>query len=392
MEVTSYIWALIFAVGAIQGGFLAGVLVYVGHPPKAASRLLAILVGCTALLMAEESIEAARLIAAFPHSREATMTIPLLIGPLFYGYALFITKRKYQMRWHDSLHALPFLLSTLYFTPYYFQKGADKLSGALPGLGGWSFEVDALIILKGAHLFAYLFLTVPVLRTYIADQRQAESPQHTYRHILWSKRLLYATIGGALGIYGLIGLASIGIPVMESDAFGSLFMAFLTYLFAFVALKYPASFVGVDAFKAVQQTLAQNATSPPKYQRSTLNTAAKQNHLNALLDYMETEQPYLNPKLGLQELADAVDLPPHTVSQVINELLAINLQAFINAYRVDEAKRKMAVPEHAHKTLLALAFESGFNSKTSFNRVFKNHTGLTPTQYRQTLASSTDSV
>lgn len=360
---------------------------YLGRPPNTASYLLAAMVGCTALLMAEESIEAAQLVATFPHSREFTMTLPLLFGPLFYGYALFITKRKFRLAWPDSLHLLPFVVSTIYFAPYYLQRGTDKLSGALPGLGGWAFEVDALTIFKGLHLFAYLFLTVPILRGYLIIQRQSDAEEASYRHILWSKRLLYSMIGGALGIYGLISLSAMGINVMESDAFGSLFMALLTYLFAFVALKYPTAFIGVSAFKDIQQTLAKNATSPPqlKYQRSTLDAEQKKGYLDTLLAYMELEHPYLNPRLSLQDLAEATSLPTHTISQVVNELLEINVQAFINAYRVEAAKGHMADPKQAHKTLLALAFESGFNSKTSFNRVFKNHTGLTPTQYRSSL-------
>lgn len=390
MDTSSYIWAVLFAVGAIQGSFLAAILVYLGRPPKIASYLLATMVGCTALLMAEESLEAAQLVAVFPHSRASTMTLPLLFGPLFYGFALFITNTKFRITWRDSLHLVPFLVSTIYFAPYYLQRGADKLSQDIHGLGDWAFEVDALTIFKGLHLFAYLFLAVPVLRGYITAQRKTEPPDTAHLQVLWSKRLLYATIGGAFGIYSLISLSAVGINLMESDAFGSLFMALLTYLFAFVVLKYPAAFIGVPEFKAIQRTLSySDEPAPlPKYQRSTLDAAQKKSYLDALITHMESEHPYLNPRLSLQDLAKAVSLPTHTVSQVINELLAVNVQAFINAYRVETAKQNMADPEQTHKTLLALAFESGFNSKTSFNRVFKNHTGLTPTQYRKTLGSS----
>ena len=95
------------------------------------------------------------------------------------------------------------------------------------------------------------------------------------------------------------------------------------------------------------------------------------------------EQKALHTKQGLtvEELSRELDLPVRYVSYLINTCFATNFHSFVNNYRVKEVIRKINDPAEKHKTLLALAFESGFNSKSSFNQVFKNHTGQSPSRY-----------
>jgi len=76
-------------------------------------------------------------------------------------------------------------------------------------------------------------------------------------------------------------------------------------------------------------------------------------------------------------------IPTHQLSRVINEHFGRNFFDFINGYRVAEVKRKILDPAYAHFSLLGIAFESGFNSKSAFNRVFKKITGQTPSQFKE---------
>jgi AraC-like DNA-binding protein len=97
---------------------------------------------------------------------------------------------------------------------------------------------------------------------------------------------------------------------------------------------------------------------------------------------MKQHKPYLNPELSLQMLANQLDIPPHYLSQVINEQLGQNFFDFINSHRIEEVKARLLDPQYTHLTILAIAFDSGFNSKSAFNSAFKNQTGLTPSQFR----------
>jgi AraC-like DNA-binding protein len=101
-----------------------------------------------------------------------------------------------------------------------------------------------------------------------------------------------------------------------------------------------------------------------------------------LLMYMNNEKPWLDPELNIGILANQLDLHSHNLSRLINSHFHQNFYEFVNKYRIDEFKRLAADPKNKHYSLLGLALDSGFNSKASFNRIFKNYTGQTPSQFR----------
>ena len=105
-----------------------------------------------------------------------------------------------------------------------------------------------------------------------------------------------------------------------------------------------------------------------------------------LMEYMRLEKPYLNPELTLTQLASEIDISKHHLSQIINEQFNLNFFEFINQYRVEEVKSRINDPKFENYSLLGIAFDSGFNSKSSFNRIFKRLTNQTPSQYKSALA------
>jgi AraC-like DNA-binding protein len=122
-----------------------------------------------------------------------------------------------------------------------------------------------------------------------------------------------------------------------------------------------------------------------KYAYSSLTEAQAEDYRRQLLDYMRTAKPYLEPRITIGELAQRLDVPANELSRVINEQLGQNFFDFINGYRVAEFKNLLAEPANRHLTLLSLAHEAGFNSKSSFNAIFKKSTGLTPSEYARQL-------
>ncbi len=118
-----------------------------------------------------------------------------------------------------------------------------------------------------------------------------------------------------------------------------------------------------------------------RYIKSGLTKGDSETYLKALLQYMEQEKPYLNGKLSLKEVAEKMNISTNYLSQVINENLNKNFFDFVNGYRVELAKQKMSDPSNKKCTILSLAFDCGFNSKSSFNSLFKKCEGLTPTEF-----------
>lgn len=108
-------------------------------------------------------------------------------------------------------------------------------------------------------------------------------------------------------------------------------------------------------------------------------------YLNKLLAYLEEEQPYLDPVISLRSLAHHIRIHPNQLSWLINNKVGKNFNGFINSYRVEYFKQLATDPANAHISLIGLAFESGFNSKTVFNTYFKKEVGMTPRAYLSSL-------
>jgi AraC-like DNA-binding protein len=100
-----------------------------------------------------------------------------------------------------------------------------------------------------------------------------------------------------------------------------------------------------------------------------------------LLNLMDVEKPYLEAELSLPDLARRLQMLVPLLSQVINEGTGKNFNDFINGYRVAEFLRQAREPANAHLSLLGIALNSGFNSKSTFNRAFKKVTGASPKEY-----------
>ncbi len=94
---------------------------------------------------------------------------------------------------------------------------------------------------------------------------------------------------------------------------------------------------------------------------------------------------YQDPELSLSSLAEKLDLSLHELSRIINMALKKNFNDFVNEYRIREVARKMQDPAYDHLTLLGIAFDAGFNSKTTFNRTFRQMTGKSPAEYKNDL-------
>ncbi|MEM7039864.1 MAG: helix-turn-helix domain-containing protein, partial [Bacteroidota bacterium] len=139
-----------------------------------------------------------------------------------------------------------------------------------------------------------------------------------------------------------------------------------------------------EAFKQLIQGILgeSNRTEPArKYKQSLFTAEELERYIQRLRQLMEEEQLFLDPELSLRALAAYMNLPPNHMSQLLNEGVHQNFAHFVNGYRLDHFKRKL-LSDNAHQlTLLALAYDSGFNSKTVFNTFFKKKMGMTPKAY-----------
>jgi adenylate cyclase len=125
-----------------------------------------------------------------------------------------------------------------------------------------------------------------------------------------------------------------------------------------------------------------NASEPiVKYKKLLFTDQELSRYKSELIDLMDEDRLYLNPELSLRLLAQYMNLPPNHMSQLLNEGFEQNFADFINSYRLEDFKAKLGTASAHQLTLLALAYDSGFNSKTVFNTFFKKKMRVTPKAY-----------
>ena len=100
---------------------------------------------------------------------------------------------------------------------------------------------------------------------------------------------------------------------------------------------------------------------------------------------MEKYKPYLNPDFCMADFSEQIGVSGHLISEVTNGLMKQNFFDYVNNYRVEEFKNLLKDPEKKNEKLMFLAYEVGFNSRTTYNNAFKKFTGKTPSEYKKAI-------
>lgn len=305
----------------------------------------------------------------------------LLGGPLFFYYVYTLTTSKQISTRVYVFTLLPFVLYSVHFFYYYLaifphhdvhiENGLLYIEGRLPVT--WTIFVILLVISDPFYLAWFYRL----LKKYRHQSVQSVSNLDLI-NLNWLNIVFYLWALSML-IFVPVLVFSIGRNWFSSAWVATLMQVdYLCFIFL----------LGYYGFRqsAVFSAPTEKADKPEEkkqapYERSGLTADQAAVYHRKLLVLMKDQQPYLEGELTAQQLAQQLDISPNHLSQVINQREGKNFFDFINQYRVDEVKRKMANDRYRSFTLLAIALESGFNSKTSFNTVFKKLTGLTPSQY-----------
>ena len=315
-------------------------------------------------------------------------SFPLTFGPFlwFYTNSLVVGKRSITIR--DLWHLLPFfifaLLQIVFPDQFFFPSVDAPPPSLLERMHGMSILLS-LLWYSGRVLWLLKQHTRNVL-----DHFSSLPIQVTLRWLQW------LTIGFIIAYMLPFSAPLLNLPQLF-HFHGFAFTSFI-FVLSFFGLKQPLVFQGSDtqdineAFSIEQSS--QEDEKPveenqgQKYERSGLTEERAQEYLRRLEDFMQSEKPYFEADLTIEKLARQLHVPRHYLTQVLNEQLGKNFYLYINEYRVKEVKQRLLEPGSAHLTLLAIAYESGFNSKSTFNTVFKKLTNMTPSQFRKSQVQS----
>jgi AraC-like DNA-binding protein len=380
--------------GAVQGLILSGVLA-ARRRNRTANRILAVAMVAFSIFLASSVYHAAGLERAFPHFFGAAYLMPLLYGPLIYLYSVTASDRSRGFTWRDALHFLPFGVALVATLPVYLMSGPEKIAFYHALLRGEVPPVLPVIdVLKLFSGVTYTVITLLFLRRHRARIRDNYSSlEHV--NLQWLVRLAVA----AAAVWGLAVVLE-GIP--GGDDLITLAIALLVYGIGYMALRQPEIFrFDTGEYPVVAATPAPPASAivpdpPPvadpehtgsRYERSGLSEWEAAALKNSLLSVMDKDRPWQDSDLTLADLAQRLSTTPHKLSEVLNAKLEQTFYDFVNGYRVRYVQGRIEADDARNLTILSLALDAGFASKSTFNDVFKKHTGKTPSDYRRSVAA-----
>ncbi len=242
---------------------------------------------------------------------------------------------------------------------------------------------DPLKLLSGV---TYAAATLLFLR------RHAERVKDSYSHLeRVSLRWLLWLGAAAAAIWGFAAALQLseslgGVRIRWGDDLVALAVALLIYAIGYMGLRQPevCEFASSDVATspAEAESPADAEAGAARYERSGLSDWEAASLRKRLLAAMETDRPWRDSELTLADLAAQLSTTPHKLSEVLNAHLDQTFYDFVNGYRVRAVQQRLAAEGGRAPKLLVLALEAGFASKSTFNDVFKKHTGQTPSAYR----------
>ncbi len=387
-ENTLYLGLLIATL--TQSTLLIGALLTAKNCNKTANRLLSLIIGLFSYYTLVKILCSIELIRDFPHFTQTYRPIPFLVWVALYFYIKAMTNPSFRFQRKDFIHLIPFVFYFIFLLPYFLSDQATKLQSISAPI---SAHHRVAVIFQTILLFFYLTISAKVLRDHQQRIRDIFSSLEKIK-LSWLRHLLIAF--GV--IWGLAFLRSFFItPDIVNFIIPPILLCLTIYAIGFYALKQPVIFKNdyVEVSESASDTQKLGLASPlPQIDQSPQRGQAKYDHSGLsphdlaeyskkLTIYLEEEKPYINNNLKLQDIADYFGLPSHQLSQIINTELKRNFYDLINSYRTEEAKRKLIDTTKQHMTILAIAYEVGFNSKSAFNTAFKKYTEMTPSQYKK---------
>lgn len=314
----------------------------------------------------------------------------LLWGPLFLHYIRSLAFPRKQVLRSLAWHLIPFGLNFILIN---VPQSMNMFAGLFPAFEDWYIPLsDYFNIAENCYVIVYFLVCLRFIyrlnRLYTNSYSDTEGKDLAWCRQLISVLTIFIFLDVVFSVYELnypridwnIGMipAFLVVGLSAFFAYKGMWQA-QTMVPEFLLERTPRK-----AQKAKEQLEEEDGIlDPASKNHSALNLSEEEIAAlkERLYDVLETEKPYLNDSLTLADLAALIPISDKKLSELLNKHVCISFYDLINNYRVETVKEKMRSREAEQFTLLAIGFDSGFKSKTSFNRVFKQKTGVSPSQY-----------
>lgn len=320
--------------------------------------------------------------------------LPLLHWSFLYLYISSLTSKN-ELTYTYLIHFLPFLFSVLLITNYFFLPNITKI--AVYQNQGKGFETQISINFIILITSAILYITLCYFKVLVYKKSFKNEFSFTEKiNLQWLQYLIagmtilfliilygndqfiYTSVTGFILFIGYFGIKQVGVFNQNIPSVQNFNYDEILPMFEQNVIQLENVLTTTEENSGAETDLERKKE---KYEKSKIREGELNSIHQKLTELMTNEQLYKNPELTLLELAQKIPTHPNILSQVINSVEQKNFYDYINLQRVEEFKSVVLLPKNKQYTLLSLAYECGFNSKTSFNRNFKKITNLSPTEY-----------
>ncbi|MES2379818.1 MAG: helix-turn-helix domain-containing protein [Bacteroidota bacterium] len=318
----------------------------------------------------------------YPYLLGFNFPLPLVHGPFLYLYTSTLISNRFHYK-TDLLHFIPYLLSHIFFIHFFLMSNLAKIDVFLNQGAGFELQMKIQTIAIMISGVVYVILAFLKLNTH---------KKHLLQEFSYTEKIKLDWLR-----YLIMGLGVIWLIVVLIDSDPVIFNATVVYviLLGYFGIKQVGIFnnrlTSSEKKEKAPLALAMTLDTLPeepsqetenvKYRKSSLDEETAMAIHKKLTQLMHDEELYKDAELTLTTLAIHLNVHSNILSQVINSYENKNFYDFINDLRIDEFKKQALLEKNKKFTLLSIALECGFNSKTSFNRNFKKVMGITPTHY-----------
>ncbi|MEL6625641.1 MAG: helix-turn-helix transcriptional regulator [Bacteroidota bacterium] len=373
MDLLSTLTIVLFLIGAVQGGVYGSILWTGKKGNRIGNRLLAMLLF---LLSYRLLVQSMRLFGLGYYDTWYYFMLDLswVIGPLLYFYVKAQTVPKFHLTRKDWIHFLPLAIQVSFsifvrLQNLYWEGTRESLTWA----GYWGYVVwmnySTIYIVASISIVSYAFLAERALKdTGAAVAIDAE-------RIAWIQRIVLAFKWYFLLVLAILFVDLLAYNVIISSDY-YYFNRFFYFPF-FVGVSILTYWVGLEGFKRKDEDGVKEKVVLPQDKKVQLEQIAQ-----LLEEKMREEKLYTQPDLSLQVVADHLQVKPYLISHSLKEILQTRFNEYVNTWRVKEVQQLLKEPQNQKYTLLSIALEAGFNSKSSFNRAVKKHLGISPSELK----------
>ncbi|RIV35852.1 AraC family transcriptional regulator [Flagellimonas lutimaris] len=287
------------------------------------------------------------------------------IGPALYFYTKSITDNDFKFSKKDLIHFVPLLLEFIFYRTAFYRLGADGLYQTQPHPYTKFYLAEQWLGILSITIYSIISLLV-LFRYQIWLKQRFSNLENKSLHWLKAPIIIYSVFW-----IGWMVLTEIDRFVFDRDLRDAYFLP------TFVGLAIVTYWIGFKGYLKAR-TETSGYSSKKNISEDNIHNPA---WAEKITEVMESQKPYLDSELDLTKLSKLVNLNPKQVSHTINRSFSKNFYEYVNSYRVEAFKQLAAKPENKKLTLLGLAFDCGFKSKSTFNDVFKKTTGTTPSEY-----------